>query len=243
MENIFFILVLLFINSFANSQTVEKSNSSVGGKKYSLNSSIADEFQMYFCPSGKLISSTPSNIEKDLKENCQCPCCDKYDFSRNDLDCSGGGLGDLLASNKTVNALWACKIHDLCYETEGTSSLQMKKRCDGMFWWNIMQLCPPKDVLGIDTCRTSANLAWEALKNFGNSAYNEYWAKKIPPPIKCEKGCKCGPENYLTTFDWENETIIYEYNGSEVNGAQSSVPGFFALSITLFSSFFVIANF
>ena len=121
-----------------------------------------------------------------------------------------------------------------------------------------------KKNLTIDTCWTSANLAWEALKNFGNSAYDEYWAKKIPPPIKCEKGCKCGPENYLTTFDWENETIIYEYNGSaqssvtidfenktiiyedngsEVNGAQSSVPGFFALSITLFSSFFVIANF
>ena len=130
----------------------------------------------------------------------------------------------------------------------------------------VSQLC--KKNWTIDTCRTSANLAWEALKNFGNSAYDEYWAKKIPPPIKCEKGCKCGPENYLTTFDWENETIIYEYNGSEVNGAQSSVtidfenktiiyedngsevngaqssvPGFFALSITLFSSFFVIANF
>ena len=105
----------------------------------------------------------------------------------------------------------------------------------------VSQLC--KKNWTIDTCRTSANLAWEALENFGNNVYDDYWAKKIPPPIKCEKGCKCGPENYLTTFDWENETIIYEYNGSEVNGAQSSVPGFFALSITLFSSFFVIANF
>ena len=35
------------------------------------------------------------------------------------------------------------QIHGLCYETEGPSSLQMKKRCDDMFWWNIMQLCPP----------------------------------------------------------------------------------------------------
>ena len=65
----------------------------------------------------------------------------------------------------------------------------------------------------------------------------------MPPPIKCECGCKCGPENYLATFDGDNETMIYEDNGSDVNGAKSSVPGFFALSITLFSSFFVIANF
>ena len=41
------------------------------------------------------------------------------------------------------------QIHDLCYETNGTSSLQMKKRCDEMFWWNIMQLCPPSFSLGI----------------------------------------------------------------------------------------------
>ena len=76
------------------------------------------------------------------------------------------------------------------------------------------------------------------MKSFGNSAYEDYWAKLIPPPIKCEESCKCGPENHLATFDWDNETIIYE-----VNGAQSSVPEFFTLSITLVSSFFVIANF
>ena len=35
------------------------------------------------------------------------------------------------------------QIHNLCYEIEGPSSLQMKKQCDDMFWWNIMQLCPP----------------------------------------------------------------------------------------------------
>ena len=65
----------------------------------------------------------------------------------------------------------------------------------------------------------------------------------MPPPIKCECGCKCGPENYLATFDGDNETMIYEDNGSDVNGAKSSVPGFFALSITLFSSFSAIVNF
>ena len=65
---------------------------------------------MYFCPSGKLISSTPTNIEKDLKQQCQCSCCDNYDFSRTDLDCSGGLAGDYLADNETFNALWACKV-------------------------------------------------------------------------------------------------------------------------------------
>ena len=45
--------------------------------------------------------------------------------------------------------LFLFQIHDLCYETNGTSSLQMKKRCDEMFWWNIMQLCPPSFSLGI----------------------------------------------------------------------------------------------
>ena len=64
----------------------------------------------------------------------------------------------------------------------------------------------------------------------------------MPPPIKCECGCKCGPENYLATFDWDNETMIYENNGYD-NGAKSSVLGFFALSITLFGSFSVMANF
>ena len=78
-----------------------------------LNSSITDNTDipnMYFCPSGKLISSSPSNIEKDLENHCQCSCCDKYNFSRTDLDCSGGFFGDILADNETFNALWACKV-------------------------------------------------------------------------------------------------------------------------------------
>ena len=65
---------------------------------------------MYFCPSGTLIKSTPANIEKDLKKQCQCSCCDQYDFSRTDLDCSGGFAGDVLADNETFNAIWACKV-------------------------------------------------------------------------------------------------------------------------------------
>ena len=100
--------------------------------------------------------------------------------------------------------------------------------------FSIINLTPPTE----DTCRGAANSAWELLNNFGSKAYDEYWEKRIPPPIICEKSCKCGPENYLATFDWENETMMYEINGSE-----SSVPGFFALSITLFSSFLVIADF
>ena len=34
-----------------------------------------------------------------------------YCVSRNDLDCSGGGFGDALASDKFANALWACKVN------------------------------------------------------------------------------------------------------------------------------------
>ena len=78
-----------------------------------LNSTITNHTDipyMYFCPSGKLINSTPANIEKDLKKHCQCSCCGQYDFSRTDLDCSGGPAGDFLADNETFNALWACKV-------------------------------------------------------------------------------------------------------------------------------------
>ena len=75
--------------------------------------------------------------------------------------------------------------------------------------FSIINLTHPTE----DTCRGAANSAWELLNNFGSKAYDEYWEKRIPPPIICEKSCKCGPENYLATFDWENETMIYENNG------------------------------
>ena len=85
----------------------------------------------------------------------------------------------------------------------------------------------------LDTCRTSANLAWKALNNFGDSAFNKYWEEQKPPPIKCEKNCQCGPEKYLATFDWDNETVVYY----EVNRAKSTFPSFLSLAITL-SSFY-----
>ena len=50
---------------------------------------------------------------RTLEKHCQCSCCDKYNFSRADLDCSGGLLGDILADNETFNALWACKVKSL----------------------------------------------------------------------------------------------------------------------------------
>ena len=90
---------------------------------------------MYFCPSGKSFISSPSTIEKDVEEDCQCSCCEKYDFFRPDLFCSGGLLGDYLSDE--YNALWACKIHDLCYETEART----QEECDDMFWVNILHLC------------------------------------------------------------------------------------------------------
>ena len=53
-------------------------------------------------------SSSPSKIKEDLEKNCQCPCCDKFDFSRSDLDCSGGPAGDILGDK--FNADLACKV-------------------------------------------------------------------------------------------------------------------------------------
>ena len=86
----------------------------------------------------------------------------------------------------------------------------------------------------LDTCRTSANLAWKALNNFGDSAFNEYWEEQKPPPIKCEKNCQCGPEKYLATFDWDNETVVYY----EVNRAKSTFPRSLSLAI-IFSSIYL----
>ena len=96
-------------------------------------------------------------------------------------------------------------------------------------------MTPPNE----DTCRAAADAAWELLdKAGGASAYEDYWTRQDPPPNKCKCDCKCSSENYLATFDWDNETMIYENNG-----AKSSVPGFFVLSIALFSSFFVMTDF
>ena len=100
------------------------------------------------------------------------------------------------------------------------------------------QFDPPKK----DTCRTAADAAWKVLDKAGASAYDGYWAdwatlKPPRPPVKCKRDCKCGPENYLATFNWENNTMYYKNNG-----AKSSGPGFFALA-TFFISFSVMANF
>jgi hypothetical protein len=56
-------------------------------------------------------STSPTKIKEDLEKNCQCPCCDKFDFSRSDLGCSLGAAGDVLGDD--FNADWACKVnHD-----------------------------------------------------------------------------------------------------------------------------------
>ena len=68
------------------------------------------ESSRFFCPSGKMFYSfSPSKIKEDLEKNCQCPCCDKFDFSRPDLGCSGGPAGDILGDK--FNADWACKVY------------------------------------------------------------------------------------------------------------------------------------
>ena len=55
--------------------------------------------------------TSPTKIKEDLEKNCQCPCCDKFDFSRSDLGCSLGAAGDVLGDD--FNADWACKVnHD-----------------------------------------------------------------------------------------------------------------------------------
>ena len=91
------------------------------------------------------------------------------------------------------------------------------------------------DPYKLDTCRTSANLAWKALNNFGDSAFNEYWEEQKPPPIKCEKNCQCGPEKYLATFDWDNETVVYY----EVNRAKSTFTLCLSLAIILSISIYL----
>ena len=55
---------------------------------------------------------------RTLEKHCQCSCCDKYNFSRADLDCSGGLLGDILADNETFNALWACKVKQRFFQRD-----------------------------------------------------------------------------------------------------------------------------
>ena len=78
-------------------------------------------------------------------------------------------------------------------------------------------------------------MAWKALNNFGDSAFNEYWEEQKPPPIRCEKNCQCGPEKYLATFDWDNETVVYY----EVSRAISTSPRFLSLAIILSSIYLI----
>ena len=79
-------------------------------------------------------------------------------------------------------------------------------------------MTPPNE----DTCRGAANAAWEVLDKAGANAYEEYWTTQDPPPNKCKQDCKCSSENYLATFDWDNETMIYVNNGS--NPGTSKLP-------------------
>ena len=53
-------------------------------------------------------STDPSKIYEDLEKNCQCPCCNKFDFSGSHLGCSGGPAGDLFGDK--FHADWACKV-------------------------------------------------------------------------------------------------------------------------------------
>ena len=135
------------------------------------------------------------------------------------------------------------------YYLSFTVSWHVKRLLWNKLEFSIINLTSPNE----DTCRVAADAAWKVLNQLGNKAYGDYWAKQDPPPNKCKKDCKCSSENYLATFDWDNETMIYENNGSDPgtsipllkqpNRAKSSVPGFFALSIALFSSFFVMTDF
>ena len=59
--------------------------------------------------------------------------------------------------------------------------------------------------------RTGANMAWEGLTSWGHVAYSEYWKKKKPDPIKCQKNCKCGPNKFVATFDWNSYPYTLTY--------------------------------
>ena len=85
---------------------------------------------------------------------------------------------------------------------------------------------------------TGANVAWEGLTKWGYVAYSEYWKKKIPAPVKCQKNCTCGPDKFVATFDWnsypytltyqeikDNESINQRINQNYLNRAeQNSSP-------------------
>ena len=159
--------------------------------KFFFFSSVYDNPNLFFCPSGKTFISSPSRIEKDVDENCQCSCCEKYDFFRSDLGCSGGKLGDFLSNE--YNGLWACKIHDLCYMTEAKT----QEECDDMLWVNIMHLCNKSEA----DCSFAADFAWKAVDRFGSK---HYWGgrdneKEI---IKCQSDCSCNFNKFKTNFHW-----------------------------------------
>ena len=95
----------------------------------------------------------------------------------------------------------------MCYELYG----QSQKQCDDLFWMNIKTLCPPKGIFGVEICRTGADMAWKTLQDWGHVAYSDYWKKKIPAPIKCEKNCRCGPDKFVATFDWTTYPYMLTY--------------------------------
>ena len=64
---------------------------------------------------------------------------------------------------------------------------------------------------------TGANMAWEGLTKWGHVAYSEYWKKKIPAPIKCQKNCTCGPDKFVATFDWNSYPYTLTYQEIKAN--------------------------
>ena len=64
---------------------------------------------------------------------------------------------------------------------------------------------------------TGANVAWEGLTKWGYVAYSEYWKKRIPAPVKCQKNCTCGPNKFVAKFDWNS----YPYTRVSVQGVES----------------------
>ena len=76
-----------------------------------------------------------------------------------------------------------------------------------------------KENRNVYTVHKGANVAWEGLTSWGYVAYSEYWKKKIPAPVKCQKNCTCGPNKFVATFDWNSYPYTLTYQ--EIKGNES----------------------
>jgi len=146
------------------------------------------------CPNGESFSVREGENSKEvlasMKYKCErrppyCP----YDLDNPNLACSAAeGL------LKEFDLEPACIIHDLCYLQFGDTD---KRRCDNDFHHNMKELCShpwwtylpfkfgiPLPVAAVTNCASVPGVAYEAVKNHGNSNTSTH---KNSKERKCRK--------------------------------------------------------